>query len=111
MGSVIAVERLHDSGHRSELGGEGLAVEVLEGVLPVGGEGTPQMRFDLGLHEGVGAADEALDDLALGEGPAQLGEDPHVDADGQALAVHEHAVAVEDDELERRASCRPGARR
>jgi len=38
---------------------------------------------------------------SFGQGPAQRAENPHVDSDGQTLAIHEHAVAVEDDELDR----------
>lgn len=45
-------------------------------------------------------AHEALDDVTLAQDPAQLGENLHVHADGQALAVDPHAVAVEDDQLD-----------
>jgi hypothetical protein len=58
------------------------------------------MRFDGRLDGSVGEADEALDAFGLRHDPAERGEDLHVGADGDALAVDEHAVAVEDHELE-----------
>ena len=46
-----------------------------------------------------GRPDEALDDLGLGERPPDLLEDRGVDPDRDRLAVDEHPVAVEDDEV------------
>ena len=56
------------------------------------------MRLDLRHHVGVGPAHESLDDFRLGHGPAERREHLDVDAHADALAVHQHAVAVEDHE-------------
>jgi hypothetical protein len=74
---------------------------MLERILPVVGEPSTEMRFDLRDHELVRPADEPFDHLSFTQDPTQLGEDSHVDADGKALAIYQHAVAVEDDELDR----------
>jgi hypothetical protein len=57
------------------------------------------MLLDHLLHRGVGLADEPLDDLSLREVPPQLGQKLHLEAHGQPLGVHEHAVAVEDHQF------------
>jgi hypothetical protein len=53
------------------------------------------------IHELVRPADEPVDHLSFTQDPTQLGEDSHVDPDGKTLAIHQHTVAVEDDELDR----------
>jgi hypothetical protein len=50
---------------------------------------------------GVAATDEAPEDLGLGDVPAERAEEPRLHPHGEALAVHQHAVAVEDDEVDR----------
>ncbi|MEU6812970.1 hypothetical protein ABZ920_29120 [Streptomyces sp. NPDC046831] len=52
------------------------------------------------------AADEPVDDLVLDEWPAQFRAEGDLDAGGDALAVDQHAVAVECDELNRLESSR-----
>ena len=46
------------------------------------------------------APDEAVDHFLLRHRPAELREHLHVDTNRQALAVHEHPVTVEDEELD-----------
>ena len=74
---------------------------MLERILPVLRERSPEIGFDLRDHELVRPADEPLDDLSFGQDPAQRGEDLHVDPDGEPLAIHEDAVAIEDHQLDR----------
>ncbi|GAA2920797.1 hypothetical protein GCM10020221_16220 [Streptomyces thioluteus] len=45
------------------------------------------------------APQEPLDDLLLRKGAAEVRQHPGVHPDGDPLAVHQHAVAVEDDEV------------
>lgn len=56
---------------------------------------------DLGAYGGIRAPDEPLDDLILGERPAQLLAEGDLNARGDALAVDQSTVAVEYDELNR----------
>src|SRR3954453_18507877 len=57
------------------------------------------MRLDLAHEVRLRAPHEPLDDLLLRERPPELAEHLDVEGDREALAVDEHAVAVEDDEL------------
>ena len=59
------------------------------------------MGLDRSLGVAVGAPDEPLNYLRLAHGPAQLAQHPHVHLDGQTLAVDQHAVAIEDHQLDR----------
>lgn len=49
--------------------------------------------------------DEALDDLGLAERPAEVGEELALESDGDALAVDEHTVTVNDHEVETSHRC------
>src|SRR5207244_12086892 len=68
------VECLDDAGHRLELGGESVAIQMLERLFPARAERTAQVSLDLGGHLRVAPAHESLDDLRLGHRPAQPGE-------------------------------------
>ena len=86
-----------DAVDRHQLSVEGLVQRRAVALVPLG-HGRPG-----GLDPafmGVGAAHEALEHVLLGRGPAQLGEQAGLDP-RRALAVDEHAVAVEDHELDR----------
>ena len=61
----------------------------------------------LGLHVRGRPPDEPVDDLLLGQRPAELAEDLGLDADREPLAVDEDAVAVEDHEPGRAAAAGP----
>jgi hypothetical protein len=58
-------------------------------------------------------AEELLDDLVDAEVPTEVGEHPLVDLHGDDLAVDEHPVTIEDDQVDavvhRRSPCVPGA--
>src|SRR6266540_1361057 len=100
-GRADPVEGLDDAVDRSELGLEGLPVEMLELVLPILGETASELGFDLSDHELVRSAHEALDQLRLADRPTELCEHADVDPHRDAVAVHQHSVAIENDELER----------
>jgi hypothetical protein len=93
------VERGDDAGDRFELGVERVPVQMPEGLLPIRVETPAELSLDLPDHVLLRAADEALDHLGLGQRPAELGEHPDVDPHADPLAVDEHPVAVEDDEI------------
>jgi len=69
------------------------------------------MAFDLTVHVPGGATHEALDDVGLGQWPAEVREDLGFRPDGQALAVDEHTVTVEDHEVEAGHGLQPPALR
>ena len=94
-----AVERLLDAVDRLQLALEGLGVPRAAARDPVLGERMAQVRLDGLAHHRRRAPDVAVDDLLLGEVEPELGEHHRVDADGDRLAVDEHPVAVEDDQV------------
>jgi hypothetical protein len=100
-GSRDLVKRLDDAIDGRELGREDISIEMLERVLPVDREATAEVRLDFRDEELVRPAEESVDHLLLAEDPTQFGENSHVDADGEALAVHQHAVTIEDHEFDR----------
>jgi hypothetical protein len=89
---------------------ERLAVQPRVRVIPARLEAPPDRALDLAGHVRLGAAHEALDDLGLGQGPTEVGEDHRIDAHGDRLAVNEHAVTVEDHEVPRQATQGNGRR-
>src|SRR5262245_50867201 len=93
---VDPVERLDDAVDRAELGRQRLPVAQRRLLRPAGRQLPPDMRLDLLDHVLVGPAEEPFGDLRLGQLPAQLGKEGHLQADRDLFAVHEHAVAVED---------------
>jgi hypothetical protein len=94
------VQRLHDAVHRAELGLERRPVAAVEPLLPAVRQPPAQPVQHCLDHEGLRAAHEPLDHLGLAQRPAELGEGGGLLADRQALAVDQHAVAVEDDQLQ-----------
>src|SRR4029434_1164246 len=56
----------------------------------------PEVGLDLLDHVSVGPAEEPFGGLHLGQLPAQLGEQGHLQTDRDPLAVHELTVTVED---------------
>ena len=95
------VERLKDSVHWRERVCERLAVAVLDRLVEPIGKAVPEVGLDLRPRVSVRAADEPVDHLALAERPAQLAQHLHIHFDGQALAVDQHAIAIEDHEFDR----------
>ena len=95
------VERLHDAVHRSEVRLECLTVAVLVPLIPIVRERAPQMSRHVPGHGPLRPAQEPFHHLVLGHVPTELCQNDAVDGNRDALAVHQHAVAVEDDQLER----------
>src|SRR5438093_3852904 len=92
------VERLENPGYRRELGGEGLSIQMSEWLFPARRKRPTQVRLDLSGHFLVALTHESLDHFRLGHRPAELGEHGDVDQHGDALGVHQYAVAIEDHE-------------
>ena len=67
---------------------------------PTRGQPAAQVRLDHGMGLTVRAPDEALDHLRLAQRPAELVQRLQVDLDRQALRVDQHAVAIEDHQLD-----------
>jgi len=96
-----ASQGFNNAVNQSELRVERLPVQVLESLFPIVGKTPSQMGFDLGDHVRVGASDEALDHLIDADRPAECVDHSGINADGNAFAVDEYPVAVEDDEFPR----------
>ena len=58
------------------------------------------MSLDRLLHVGRGTPYESLDDVRFCEGPPEVGQDLRFRPHGEALAVHQDTVAVEDHQVE-----------
>src|SRR4029453_16058990 len=99
-GGLDLVEGVQDAVHRDQLGGVGLPVPPVELVLPVARQPVPELGLDRLVHVLGGPAHQALDDGGLAQRPAELGQELRLDPDGEALAVDQYAVAVEDDQVE-----------
>jgi len=95
------VDRLHHAVDGSELGRERLPVEGPIPLVPVRGQLPTEMGLDCGAGVSVRAPDEPLDYLSLAQRPAQLPKRLDVHLDRQALRVDQHAVAIEDHQLDR----------
>ena len=87
-----------DAVHGEQAGVQGVLGFVLPAPLPLICGCVTQVRFNVGQHRRLGAPPEAGDDLVEAEWPADLSEVGDFDLDLEAFAVHEYAVAVEDDE-------------
>lgn len=78
---------------------EGAPVLGCPARLPACRQRPAEVRDDLGDRVGLRPAEEPFDHLVARDLPPDLGKRPDVDLDGEPLGVHEHAVAVEDDEV------------
>src|SRR5436309_988004 len=96
--------------YRPEGGVGALAYSRRPRLLPVRWQRSAELRLDLRHHVRVGPAHEPLDHFCLGHRPAELREHGDVDPHGDALAVDQHAIAIEDDEPDGVAQGRPGRR-
>jgi hypothetical protein len=74
------------------------AIGVAPALNPVGRHRTPDHRRDIGQGVGLRPPEVALDDLLPSDRPTQLADGPHVDLDGEPLAVDKHPIAIEDDQ-------------
>ncbi|MGY3645376.1 hypothetical protein ACVWW2_000667 [Bradyrhizobium sp. LM4.3] len=78
-------------------------------VLQVAVIGFGQLAAELGLDLEIGlprrAAEKALEYLIRGNWITVPGQHIRMRATGDHLAVHEHAVAIEDDEIDRHLTC------
>src|SRR5690606_25397174 len=81
-------------------GSKGSAIQRLELIPPIIRKRPPKVSFDPSTKVGVRDAYEPPDELFFGDGPSEPRQNLHVDLDCQPLRVYEHAVAVEDYELE-----------
>src|SRR5436309_1853205 len=99
-GRLDRVDRLGHAVDGLELLRERLEVADVE-RRPFVTDVAAEVVLDLGLHRRLGPADPALDDLGLGQRPAELGQELGVEPRRQPLAVDEDAIAIEDDEVER----------
>lgn len=98
-GDRAGPQHLGRAGGGAELGGE--AAQEAGAVLPLEarGEGAAPALADGPRHGGEAAAEEVGGDVGLVEDDARLGREPDQDLGRDGLAVDEHAVAVEDDEV------------
>src|SRR5712671_4164323 len=94
------IQRLDDAVDGPQLGLERLPVDTIELAIDVRRYRAARSLLDLSSHVGIGAADEPLDDLALGHRPPEAIEEQRIDPEREPLAVDEDPVAVEDDEIE-----------
>ena len=96
-----AVQSLRDAVDSGQFGREGRLVQMLVLLLPVLLQAPSEPFFHSGRVDLGGRADEPLDDLGLGERAPQVGHDHRVHFDAYSLAVHQHAVTVEDHQFNR----------
>ncbi|GAA0438853.1 hypothetical protein GCM10010357_70350 [Streptomyces luteireticuli] len=100
-GERALLERLGDPVHGRQLRVVRLLVPPLVRLPPA----RLQLPSEPLLHRADELAlrrpQEPLDDLLLREGAPEVRQHPGVHPDGDPLAVHQHPVAVEDDEVKR----------
>ena len=91
-------EGVGDAGDRLELGAEG----GVEAAAHLGERGVVEGEAEVAGEDLAGAGEAAAEEAGVGvlgvEGQAGVGEGLEQEAEGDRLAVDQHAVAVEDDE-------------
>ena len=90
-----------DAADRLELVLERLQDARPQGLLEASGQPAAVLGLDRTEHRRRADAEEALADLRLGDLDPRLGQRRRRDARADRLAVDQHAVQIEDDEIER----------
>ena len=101
MGKPIAPIAAADMGDRLQIAGIELQRRRIHLALEIVGQTAADLRFDHPPCVLLGYAEEADQHLLRGDRIAVPGQHIRMRATGDHLAVHEHAVAIEDDEIDR----------